>query len=123
MVAPKDDDRVVRLWRALHGVQNPSNLTVDETDACQIGSHQRTQLMILFKPACSRFGKVPVDVPRAGRSIIAITFDDRWHGQRFIGIEIEPLLRCVTGNMRKEETDGEKKRFVLGHLVNLIDRP
>ena len=64
-----------------------------------------------------------MQVPRKVRRVVAIVcFHGRQHAV-IVGIQVEPFLSGVTGNMRQKESGRQKERPVPGGRLDLLDGP
>jgi hypothetical protein len=103
VVAPDDDDGVIREPRSLQGREHPADLGIHKARAGKVTPHQISPLSGLMEPGESRFGQGPVQVPGKPRCVCSVIGLQRREHRVIIRVEIEPLLGCVAGYMRQEE--------------------
>ena len=91
---------------------NAADLAIDEADRGKVGTHQVVPLVRLLEEFQTRLGKLPMEVPREARRVVAVVALHGRELQRFLGIHVVPLLGDVARHVRQEETGGQEKGFL-----------
>ena len=123
MISPNHNHRVVKTTAGFESFDQPTDLRIDKTRAGSIGPHEVSPLSIVSDPGESWLGKIPVQIPRESRRVVAIIAIDRRKNRIVIRIEIEPLLSCVAWYMWKRVTDRQKERIIRIRFCDFVDGP
>ena len=123
VIAPDDDDGVIGLAGLFESIEEPTDLGIDEAGGGEVGADEVAPLIVLADPLEARFGEGPMEIPGEARGIGAVVREDGGKNGVVIGIEVEPWLGDVAGDVREEETDGEEEGLVARKGAELFGGP
>src|SRR5690606_16814826 len=88
VVAPDDDDRVLREPALLQRIEDAPDLRVDEAGAGEVAADEVPPLSVLLDPFQARFGQAPVEMPGEAGRVVAIVPPDGRQDAIVVGIEV-----------------------------------